>query len=66
VLPAETLVFVKVVSCPSLSPLPRLMEALALMPLALKLAPMLLELELLVLVWLDSFLAASRLIWLSE
>jgi hypothetical protein len=42
------------------------MEALALMPLALKLAPMLLELELLVLVWLDSFLAASRLIWLSE
>jgi hypothetical protein len=65
VLPAETLVFVKVVSCPSLLPLPRLTEALALMPWALKLAPMLLELELLVLVWLNSFLAASRLTWLS-
>ncbi len=56
VLPAETLVFVKVVSCPSLLPLPRLTEALALM---------LLELLELVLVWLDSFLAASKLIWLS-
>ena len=65
VLPAEIFVFVKLVSWPSLLPLPRLKDAVALMPWALKLAPMLLELFELVLVWLDSLFAASRLIWLS-